>query len=352
MAFGDTIINWYNINRRDLPWRKTRDPYKIWLSEIILQQTRVEQGLDYYNRFIAKYPDIRKLASAKEDAVLKLWQGLGYYSRARNMHKTARDIAGRFNGKFPEDYAGIISLKGIGSYTAAAILSFAFRKNYAVVDGNVFRVLSRYLGIATPVNASSAKKEFYESAMELMSGYQPDEFNQAIMEFGALQCKPRNPSCESCPLNNSCYAFSKKKVSDFPVKGKKAHVRNRYFNYLHIHRGEKVLIRKRTGNDIWKNMYDFPMIETSRKISSGKLMELKEWKDHYFKKGFQLLSESKTIRHQLTHQTIYAKFYRLRITSGIPLEGIKLINPKRIHHFALPRLIEIYLRSAEANDQS
>ncbi len=349
MQFGEIIIDWYHKNKRDLPWRLTNDPYKIWLSEIVLQQTRVDQGLDYYNRFILKYPGIKKLASADEDEVLKLWQGLGYYSRARNLHHTAKDIVKRFKGKFPSEHKDILSLKGVGDYTAAAIASFAFKKKYAVVDGNVFRVLGRYLGINTPINSTSAKKEFYDAAMELMANHSPHDFNQAIMEFGALQCRPANPSCRNCPLNGSCFAFSKNKVDLLPVKRKKIMVRDRYFNYLCIHQGGNIYLRKRTGNDIWKNLHDFPLIETGKRISTGKLLQMEEWKKHFSKNKFHLFSESKTIKHQLTHQTIHAKFLEISVSPAISIFGSKPVKKNDLHKFAVPRLIENYLTSRYKN---
>ena len=347
MTFGESVIAWFQENKRELPWRHTTDPYKIWLSEIILQQTRVDQGLSYYNRFVSAFPEVHNLAKAKEDDVLKLWQGLGYYSRARNLHHAAKEIMTRFKGKFPEDYDEILSLKGIGEYTASAIASFAFQKRHAVVDGNVFRVLSRYLGIAIPINSPRAKKQFNTAALELMSASKPHDFNQAIMEFGALQCKPQKPDCRSCPLNGSCFAFSKNRVGEFPVKDKKVRIRKRYFNYLCITNGNNIHLRRRTGNDIWKNMYDFPLIETTRKISTGKLMELEEWKKHFPGNRFHLISESKTIKHQLTHQTIFAKFFEIRTEKIIQVEGVQTVRKSGIHKFAVPRLIENYLKSGE-----
>lgn len=345
MQFAEVIIGWYHKNKRDLPWRRTSDPYKIWLSEIILQQTRVDQGMAYYKRFVAKYPKVKNLAAADEDDILKLWQGLGYYSRARNLHHAAKDVMSRFKGKFPVDYDDIRSLKGIGDYTASAIASFAYHEKYAVVDGNVFRVLSRYLGISTPVNSVSAKKEFTEAALLLMGNHSPHDFNQAIMEFGAMQCKPASPSCGSCPLNNSCFAFSKNKVGSLPVKGKKIVVRKRYFNYLCIHHGENIELRKRTEKDIWKNLYDFPMIETGKKISTEKLLQMEEWKKFFSKNKAHLFSESKTIKHQLTHQTIFAKFFGIRVSSALSLDGSKPVKKKNLNKFAVPKLIENYLNS-------
>ncbi len=307
----------------------------------------MEQGTSYYLKFVQKYPDVKKLAAEKEDAVLKLWQGLGYYSRARNLHHAAKDIVKRFKGKFPSQYEDIRSLKGIGEYTAAAISSFAFNQKFAVVDGNVFRVLSRYLGIKTLVNSSKAKKEFYEAAMELMAENSPHDFNQAIMEFGALHCKPQNPKCENCPLNSSCFAYSNKKVSAFPVKEKKIKIRNRYFNYLIIERKNKIHLRRRTGNDIWKNMYDFPMIETSKRISTEKLFLHEDWKKYFSKDKIRILSESKMIKHQLSHQTIYAKFFKINTSTLPAIEGAKAISKNVIHKFAVPKLIENYLRGSD-----
>lgn len=349
MQFGEVIIGWYHKNKRDLPWRRTSDPYKIWLSEIILQQTRVDQGLAYYERFVSKYPKIKNLAAAKEDDILKLWQGLGYYSRARNLHHAAKDVMSRFKGKFPVEYDDIRSLKGIGDYTASAIASFAYHQKYAVVDGNVFRVLSRYLGISTPVNSVYAKKEFTDAALLLIGDHSPHDFNQAIMEFGALQCKPASPSCGSCPLNGSCFAFSKNTVGSLPVKGKKMVVRKRYFNYLCIHHGDRVELRKRTGKDIWKNLYDFPMIETGKRISTESLLQLEDWKKHFSKNKVHLFSESKTIKHQLSHQTIFAKFFGIRVSSAVSIDGSKPVKKKSLNKFAVPRLIENYLNSAEGN---
>lgn len=349
MQFGEIIIGWYHRNKRDLPWRRTGDPYKIWLSEIILQQTRVEQGIGYYRKFVAKYPTIQKLADASEGNILKMWQGLGYYSRARNLHHAAKDVVKRFKGKFPVEYPDILSLKGIGVYTASAIASFAYHQKHAVVDGNVFRVLSRYLGIPTPINSIPAKKEFSDAALMLMGDHSPHDFNQAIMEFGALQCKPANPSCGSCPLNGSCYAFSKNKVGLLPVKRKKNAARNRYFNYLCIDHGDCIVLRKRTGNDIWKNLYDFPLIETGKKITTEKLLQLEEWKKYFPKNKLHRVSESQTIKHQLTHQTIFARFYRIHVSKDFRINGTRSVKKKSLKKYAVPRLIENYLMSEDGN---
>ena len=346
MNFGSEIIRWYHINKRDLPWRHTKDPYAIWLSEIILQQTRIEQGLAYYYRFIKKYPDVKKLAAAKEDDVLKLWQGLGYYSRARNLHHTAKEIVKNYKGKFPEDEKQVLSLKGIGDYTAGAILSFAFNKKFPVVDGNVFRLLSRYFGIDTPIGSSNGKKEFFRLAATLMENHSPSDFNQGIMEFGSRQCKPQQPDCLSCPLNVNCVAFAQKKVCILPVKGKKTAVRNRYFNYLVIHHDKKLLLNRRNGKDIWKNLYDFPLIETSKKASEKKIISHKEWKKIFGNANVIITSVSNEQKHLLSHQTIHAKFYSVKLAAG---KKFKLKNDflsvakEDLKKYAVPKLIENYL---------
>jgi len=347
MSFGEKIIHWYDEHKRAMPWRNTRNPYRIWLSEIILQQTRVEQGLDYYKRFVKKYPDVKKLAAAKEGEVLKLWQGLGYYTRARNLHHTAKAIATRYSSKFPQTWDEMRSLKGVGDYTAAAVLSFAFNKKYPVVDGNVHRLLSRYLGIKTPVNTAKAKKEFYEAALELMSDVAAKDystFNQAIMEFGSRMCKPANPDCLNCPLQGSCYAFAKNKVKQLPVKKKKEKARDRYFHYFVIRQDDKILLRKRTGNDIWKNMYDFPLVETKSKQRSNHFPE--ELNGHLNKE--KATAKVMVFKHQLSHQTIHARFYEYRLAKPFKLKAknIVAVAPGNIHRYALPRLIDRYLQDS------
>src|SRR6478736_1262977 len=265
MIFSNILIKWYLQNKRDLPWRKTTDPYPIWLSEIMLQQTRVAQGMPYFLSFTTAFPTVFDLANASEEQVLKLWQGLGYYSRARNLHKTAQIVAFEMNGIFPDNYNDLLKLKGIGEYTAAAIASFSYNECVPVVDGNVFRVLSRYFDLETDIAQASAKKEFAALAFELMPKDNPAQFNQAIMEFGALQCVPKNPNCAECVFNDSCLALQKKKVNQLPVKLKKTKVRNRYFNYIiGIDEKENTIIQKRTAKGIWHNLYEFPLIETEQ----------------------------------------------------------------------------------------
>jgi len=267
MDFANSLTRWYLKNKRDLPWRNTQNPYFIWLSEIMLQQTRVAQGMPYFFAFTNAFPTVFDLANASEEQVLKLWQGLGYYSRARNLHKTAQFVATELDGKFPDTYKELIKLKGVGEYTAAAIASFSFDENVPVVDGNVFRVLSRYFDIETDILSSGAKKEFTALAYELMSKDNPALFNQAIMEFGALQCVPKNPNCEVCPLNNGCLALQKNKVDQLPVKSKKTKVKNRFFNYVvFLDENQNTIIQKRSDKGIWHNLYEFPLIETETEI--------------------------------------------------------------------------------------
>ncbi len=346
MNFGSEIIRWYHQNKRDLPWRHTKDPYAIWLSEIILQQTRIDQGMAYYHRFIQKYPNVKKLAAAKEDDVLKLWQGLGYYSRARNLHHTAKEIAEKYKGKFPEDEKDVLSLKGVGQYTAGAILSFAFNKKFPVVDGNVFRLLSRFFGIETPIDSSKAKKEFFELAEKLMENHSPSDFNQGIMEFGSRQCKPQQPDCLACPLNTNCFALTEKKVNQLPVKSKKTIVRNRYFHYLVINHNKKLLLNKRNGKDIWKNLYDFPLIETSKKVSDKQILSHKEWKKIFGSLDITITSVSAEQKHLLSHQTIHAKFYSVKLNSKKKYEvknDYLSVAKEDLKKYAVPKLIENYL---------
>ena len=267
MNFSKELVNWYNLNKRELPWRLTRDPYKIWLSEIILQQTRVDQGLPYYYNFIREFPSIFDLAKAKEDKVLKVWQGLGYYSRAKNLHFTAKYICSNFNGVFPKDYEEILSLKGVGAYTAAAISSFAFNKNFAVLDGNVIRVLSRYYGVDSFYDTKNGKKEFQNLANLKLPKNQSYTYNQAIMEFGALVCTPKRPICEKCIFRETCYALNNSLVNELPKKLKKIIVKDRYIYFLIInHVNSLFFVKKKSG--IWSGLYEFPSIEFSKNLTS------------------------------------------------------------------------------------
>jgi len=305
--FSRKIVEWYHEKKRALPWRATKHPYNIWLSEIILQQTRVNQGLPYYHRFIEKYPDIHSLAAAPEDEVLRLWQGLGYYSRARNLHKCAKTVVDVHGGLFPETYEELLTLPGIGEYTAAAIASFSFRERVAVVDGNVFRVLSRLFGIDMPINSPEGKKAFTRLANELIDEQSPDLHNQAVMEFGATFCTPAKPDCENCIFKNKCFAFDKSLQQELPVKTKAKASRNRYFYYVVFQKGKSLLMKKRTSKDIWLGLYDFPLLEYAKPVAVKKL------KRDFTKTGYHLsatdaITLSETYKHVLTHQNIYCKF--------------------------------------------
>jgi A/G-specific adenine glycosylase len=340
MKFHNTLIKWYLQNKRDLPWRKTTNPYPIWLSEIMLQQTRVTQGMPYFLSFTTAFPTVFDLAKANEEQVLKLWQGLGYYSRARNLHKTAQTVAFEMGGIFPDNYNDLLKLKGIGDYTAAAIASFSYNECVPVVDGNVFRVLSRYFDIETDIAQASAKKEFAALALELMPKDNPAQFNQAIMEFGALQCVPKSPNCTICVFNSSCAALQKKKVDQLPVKSKKTKVRNRYFNYI-VATDDfgNTIIQKRTAKGIWHNLYEFPLFETD-KVEDFEIVA--QQIQQYFFKENEILSlleyNEESIIHKLSHQHLHIKFWKASIKgaieNGIDIEAVKAFPfPIVIHNF-------------------
>ncbi len=310
MIFSKTLIYWYLQRKRDLPWRKTKDPYLVWLSEIMLQQTRVAQGMSYYHSFSEAFPRVTDLANAEENTVLKMWQGLGYYSRARNLHFTAKYIANELGGKFPNNYNDLLKLKGVGDYTASAIASICFDEATAVVDGNVYRALSRYFGIDTPINSSKGIKEFKALAQSLIDAKQPGTFNQAIMEFGSLQCKPQNPNCKQCPFNNSCVAFEKGKIKELPVKEKKLKVKKRYFNYLVITtENNKTILEERKGKGIWQGLYQFPLIETDKEIDAQEFVTSKDFKTLIPTKSNVRLFNEQAIVHKLSHQHLYTRFW-------------------------------------------
>ncbi|MBL7884679.1 MAG: A/G-specific adenine glycosylase [Bacteroidia bacterium] len=344
--FSQKIIAWYLKNKRDLPWRTTQNPYFIWLSEIILQQTRVDQGMAYYLKFVKEFPAVAHLAKADNEKVMKLWQGLGYYSRARNLHTTAKLIMTDYNGVFPDDYAEIRKLKGIGDYTAAAIASFAYNKPHAVVDGNVYRVLARVFGVNTPIDSANGKKEFATLAFELLDKKKPAIHNQAIMEFGALHCKPINPDCNYCPLQTMCIAFEKKIVSELPVKSKKTKVRKRFFNYIVFSYKNQTIINKRITKDIWTSLYDFPLFETETELTEAEFLQSKEWKAFIKKMPYKITEVSKPFKHVLSHQLIIARFWEIKCEKPLKEIAIKnalVIQEKNIHHYAIPRLIDNYL---------
>ena len=313
MEFSNSLIHWYLQNKRDLPWRNTANPYLIWLSEIMLQQTRVAQGLPYFLAFTEAFPTVFDLAKADEEQVLKLWQGLGYYSRARNLHATAKYIAMELNGNFPENYKNLLKLKGVGEYTAAAIASFSYNEPVAVVDGNVFRVLSRYFNIDSDISDGKTKKEFQNLAQEVLPLDKPALFNQAIMEFGALQCVPKNPDCNSCVLNSSCSALQQKKVAQLPVKSKKKKVTNKFFNYLILKDVDaNYIVQKREGKGIWENLYEFPLMETEELVSELDFMNCLSKMDFFNQKSIEIFAlNPQVIQHKLSHQNLYIRFFRL-----------------------------------------
>ncbi|MEO8240409.1 MAG: A/G-specific adenine glycosylase [Flavobacterium sp.] len=318
MNFHNILIKWYLQNKRDLPWRNTTNPYLIWLSEIMLQQTRVAQGMPYFFAFTKEFPTVFDLANADEEKVLKLWQGLGYYSRARNLHKTAQYIANELNGVFPPVYNELLKLKGVGEYTAAAIASFSYNETVPVVDGNVFRVLSRYFDIESDIALPATKKEFTELAYELMPKDNPAIFNQAIMEFGALQCVPKSPNCTICVFNDSCLALQKKKVTVLPVKSKKLKVTNRFFNYLILEDAlGNTLIQKRTSKGIWHNLYEFPLLETDEIVDFNFVS--KAVQNDFF--SYKVISINEctyaTVIHKLSHQHLHIQFWKIKINEVI-----------------------------------
>ena len=345
MKFSNTLIHWYLQNNRDLPWRKSKNPYFIWLSEIMLQQTRVAQGLSYYIKFTSTFPTVFDLAKADESTVLKMWQGLGYYSRARNLHFSAKQISKELNGIFPSTYEEIIKLKGVGDYTASAISSICFNEPTAVVDGNVYRVLSRYFGVNTPTNSNSGIKEFKLLAQTLIDASQPGTYNQALMDFGALHCKPQNPLCETCPFCNSCVAFEKKLTKELPVKEKKIKVRKRYFNFLVIKTDDhKTILTERKGKGIWQGLYQFPLIENTETIREKEIIASKEFNDLFPAETTISLFNKKEIVHKLSHQHLYTQFW---IVETKTLKNAN-ISWENIQDFPVPVLIANFLTRFES----
>ncbi len=346
MKISDILSRWYHEHKRDLPWRETRDPYAIWVSEIILQQTRVTQGIDYYLRFLDQFPDLQSLAEAKIEKVLKVWQGLGYYTRARNMHATAAHIIREHHGVFPSTYMEILKLKGIGPYTAAAIASIAFNEPHAVIDGNVHRVIARIFGLSDPPGQVPAKCSICRQAEILLKPEEPGVHNQAIMEFGALVCTPAKPSCTSCPLQQHCVAFKQDLVDKLPVRIRSIKQRHRYFHYFIIQSGNSIAIRQRTEKDIWQHLFEFPLIETLRATSLERLMESSSW-NYLFRNGqFRPDKVSKIFKHSLTHQVIHAKFYHLNNIPSDPSisSSFQQVPIKEIDNYPVPKLIENYLK--------
>ena len=341
-SFRKGLQQWYEFNKRSLPWRQTKKPYLIWLSEIILQQTRVEQGLPYFEAFSKMYPTVFDLATAKEEEVLKLWQGLGYYSRARNLHETAKYIVEELNGEFPKSYDGLIQLKGVGPYTAAAIASFCYDEPRAVVDGNVYRVLARIFGIHTPINSSLGIKEFQQLANELLDPKKPSTHNQAMMEFGSQQCKPKAALCEKCFFNEKCYAYQKNAVSEFPVKEKKLKIKKRsFYYYIVLDSQKRTLLNKRVRKDIWQNLYDFLLIEQDEQPSIEDIKKLLAQKGIHDLQKLWAWNEHPVV-HKLSHQELSVSFTVLEVTDNLE-EYKEAVHWSELQSYAVPVLIENFI---------
>ena len=351
--FTENLLQWAKEHPRNLPWKDTKDPYKIWLSEIILQQTRVAQGRPYYEKFAEKYPKVEDLANAPEDEVMRMWEGLGYYSRARNMHAAAKYIAQELKGKFPDTHKEILKLKGVGPYTAAAIASFAFELPHAVVDGNVYRVLSRRFGIETPIDSTEGKKEFALLAGELLDRGKPSVYNQAIMDFGATHCTPANPNCGDCPLQENCVAHHKNLISRLPLKSKKLKRTTRYFHYFMLQLpNETFLLQKRIGKGIWRNLYQFPLIEAGKLMDFEALKQSQEWQKLWGNQEVVFQKMSKTYKHQLTHQTIFLQFFELQLKKRPDgLSDCIEVKTDDFDNYAFPRVMNRFLED-RANGQS
>jgi A/G-specific adenine glycosylase len=346
LYFSEIFLLWYYSNRRDLPWRYSSDAYNNWIAEVIFQQTRINQGIEYYRRFIERFPSVESLANASEEEVLKMWQGLGYYTRARNIHITAKQIANELNGNFPSTYTEIKKLKGIGDYTAAAIASIVFNEPVPAIDGNVFRVLSRLFAIDLPVDTPEGRKYFRQIAENLIDHEHPGDFNQAVMEFGALQCIPRNPNCAVCPFKSDCLAYIRESIELYPKKIKTTTISVRYFNYIIIDRGQSIYFKKRTEKDIWKNLYDFPMVEGKQRIIPEDFLKSKQFKEILNNHPYSLINISEEFTHQLSHQKIIARFYYLSIDNEITLnEPILSINKEDIFTLPVPKIIETILNT-------
>lgn len=339
MDFKDRLLQWYELNGRDLPWRNQPDPYRIWLSEIIMQQTRIAQGLPYYLKFVEELENVEQFANAPLDKILKLWQGLGYYSRARNMHIAAKQVVEDFRGSFPNSFAGLKQLKGVGDYTAAAIASIAFNETVAVVDGNVYRVLSRYFNDSTPIDTGAGKKLFQELANNLIDEKKPGDFNQAMMDFGAMVCTPKTPGCENCIFRLECQGVEANTIDQLPVKSKKVKVRHRFFAFFEIVNDKKVLVQQRWEDDIWKGLYQFPMVEVQEETQlSGELIQ------KIFPTGVESVESTGVFRHVLTHQRIQANFFKVKLDEKTFNNcAYDRVNTLQFQELALPKLIENYL---------
>jgi A/G-specific adenine glycosylase len=344
--FSSLLLKWnQEKNNRQMPWKGEKDPYKIWLSEIILQQTRVEQGLNYYNQFIKTFPNVHQLAKAPDSVVFKLWEGLGYYTRCRNLLATARHISKELKGKFPDDYEEIKALKGIGPYTAAAISSFAFNLPHAVLDGNVFRVLARVFGIYEPTDSTAGKKFFSSLSEELLDKKQAGLYNQAIMDFGAVICKPAAPLCPGCIFKKHCFAFLNNKINELPVKEKKITIRKRWFYYLVPEFKKEIVIRQRTGKDIWQDLFEFPLIESDKELDKKEILRQLAIKKWLSPKNYEVLSVSPLFKQQLSHQLIAGQFIRLQLKQKIALpDNWEWVAKNKAGNYAFPRFIHQYLQ--------
>jgi A/G-specific adenine glycosylase len=348
MSWQKQLLDWYEVYKRDFPWRKTKDPYHIWLSEVIMQQTRTQQGLPYYRAFVKTYPTVHDLAAAPEEAVLKLWQGLGYYSRARNLHATARYISRELGGLFPSDFDTLKTLKGVGDYTASAIASIAFGVKQAVVDGNVYRVYARFFGIDLPINSSLAFKHFKEIAQKALPSTDPGTFNQAVMELGALQCVPQQPECSICPLQSACKAYALQQVAQLPIKERKIKIKKRFFHYLVFDSGDKKkYLQQRTAKGIWHKLYEFPLVEANRRLKNpskkfNKVIQL------FTKAPFLVRQITPAQLHKLSHQHIEISFWEVKATD-IQIDGYE---PRQWRQLPVPVPIANFLKKNETSKNS
>lgn len=348
MTFTETILHWYAAHRRELPWRNISDPYRIWVSEIILQQTRVAQGYDYYLRFVNAFPTVEALALASEDEVLRLWQGLGYYSRARNLHAASRQVVAQ--GHFPTDYAGVRALKGVGDYTAAAICSFAYGLPLAVVDGNVYRVLSRYFGVDEPIDTGKGKKQFAALAQSLLPAHNVADYNQGLMDFGALQCVPASPDCAACPLADSCRANELKCVADWPVKSHRTKVAERYYIYIGVSTSEGIWLHRRGAGDIWQGLYEWPLLEFDH-AATWQEVQSHPFILNHLPEGGTWKQLTRQCKHVLTHRVIWADCYWVTYPHPLPLPpGFIVVQPEELERYAMPRLLLRFLKSQNISE--
>ncbi len=339
----EELIHWFNANKRDLPWRNTRDPYLIWISEVILQQTRVEQGIGYYHRFIHRFPTIKDLAGANIDEVLMLWQGLGYYTRARNLHETAKIVLNEYKGKFPDEFYALKKLKGVGDYTAAAIASLAFNKPEAMVDGNVYRVLSRFFASEIPIDSALGKKHFKELAQQVLNTSNPAAHNEAMMELGATVCLPAIPRCTDCPLRLKCLSLAQKNTLSYPVKSRMVQQRVRYFYFVVMHLKDGVYLEKRHKSDIWKGLYQFPLAESEVLVRSEELSGFLQKAIFKSFTDYKIRRISEKFKHILSHQILQGCFVHIDIDGEWATRDYIAVQPDELSKFAMPRLITRYL---------